>query len=238
MSFLKAEWKNLAIANYEVNPHLLKKWIPSGTVLDLWQGRCYVSLIGFMFENTKVLGLKIPFYINFEEVNLRFYVKCFQNQQWKRGVVFIKEIVPKKALAFIANAVYKEHYQALPMKHSSQELEGSKIVNYSWEINGSWHGITVKSNLQAKGILENSEAEFITEHYWGYTKVNDHKTFEYEVVHPKWKIYDVQDYEIRVDFATVYGNEFKNLNFATPQSVMLAEGSEIKVKNKKALKMS
>ncbi len=101
--------------------------VPSGTVLDFWQGRCYVSLIGFMFENTKVLGLKIPFHINFEEVNLRFYVKYYQDQQWKRGVVFIKEIVPKKALAFVANAVYHENYEAMPMKHSWEELEGKKI---------------------------------------------------------------------------------------------------------------
>ena len=117
MSFLKAEWRKLAFANYVVNPEILTKYIPYGTELDLWNDKCYVSLIGFMFLNTKLLGIKIPFHTNFEEVNLRFYVKRFDNGSWKRGVVFIKEIVPKSALTFVANSVYNENYETLPMRH-------------------------------------------------------------------------------------------------------------------------
>src|SRR5690606_13167454 len=130
MSFLKAEWRKLAIANYVINPAVLAKYIPPGTELDLWNGNCYVSLVGFMFKNTKLLGLKIPFHINFEEVNLRFYVKRFENGTWKRGVVFIKEIVPKPALAFIANSIYKEHYETMPMLHKWEENDTERIVTY------------------------------------------------------------------------------------------------------------
>ena len=103
MSFLNAEWRKLAIANYVIDPRVLEKYVPPGTELDLWQDKCYVSLIGFMFLNTRLLGFKIPFHSNFEEVNLRFYVRRFENNAWKRGVVFIKEIVPKPALTFVAN---------------------------------------------------------------------------------------------------------------------------------------
>ena len=117
MSFLTAQWKNLALINYEIDAEILEKYLPKGTEIDLWNGKCYVSLVGFMFEDVKILGVKIPFHINFEEVNLRFYVKRFENGEWKRGVVFIKEIVPKHALSFVANTVYKEHYETLAMQH-------------------------------------------------------------------------------------------------------------------------
>ena len=109
MNFLTAEWRKLANVNYEVNPEILEKYLPNGVELDFWDGKCLISVVGFMFLNTQLLGISVPFHRNFEEVNLRFYVKKWENQHWKRGVVFIKEIVPKKALSIIANTFYKEH---------------------------------------------------------------------------------------------------------------------------------
>src|SRR5690606_7641315 len=126
MSFLKAEWNNLAIINYEIHPDILKPYIPNGTELDYWNGKCYISLVGFMFENVMLLGMKIPFHTRFEEVNLRFYVKRFENNEWKRGVVFIKEIVPKPALTLVANIFYKEHYETLPMLHNYEIGENKR----------------------------------------------------------------------------------------------------------------
>lgn len=236
MSFLKAQWRKLAIANYEIDPSLLSSYLPYGTEPDLWQGKCYVSLVGFMFLNTRLLGLKIPFHVNFEEVNLRFYVKRFENNTWKRGVVFIKEIVPRPALTFIANGVYHENYVTLPMKHSWMETDSERLVEYNWKINGKWQGFQVKAGKTAYPIAANSEAEFITEHYWGYAKVSNALTNEYEVRHPRWSCYEVLDFAIEVDFEEVYGPGFGLLNWQKPVSVMLAEGSEISVEIKKALR--
>ena len=115
--FLTAEWRKLAIANYSVDPKILKPYLPYKTELDLWNGKCYVSLVGFRFVNTKLKGISIPFHRHFEEVNLRFYVRFKDPTGWKRGVAFIKEIVPKPALTFIANTIYREKYITLPMKH-------------------------------------------------------------------------------------------------------------------------
>ena len=235
MSFLKAEWRKLAIANYEVDSALLTDYLPYGTELDLWNGKCYVSLVGFMFLNTKLLNLRIPFHVNFEEVNLRFYVKRLDNNVWKRGVVFIKEIVPRPALTFIANTIYKENYETLPMKHSWSEIEEERLVEYSWRKNSDWQTFKVKAKKQATQIQTGSETEFITEHFWGYAKVSDNRTNEYEVTHPRWNAYDVLDYTIDVDFGDVYGPEFSFLSRQTPASVMLAEGSEITVENKKRI---
>ena len=235
MSFLKAEWKNLILINYEIDAKLLEKYLPKGTGLDLWNKKCYVSLVGFMFENTRLLGFKIPFHVNFEEVNLRFYVKRFENGEWKRGVVFIKEIVPKPALTFIANTIYKEHYQTLPMKHSVIENKTSVDFVYQWKTNKKWNAISVETEKKAIEIDLNSEAEFITEHYFGYTKIDENTTFEYEVKHSRWQQCKVINYKINVDFESVYGSDFAFLQNLEPTSVILTKGSNITVENKKII---
>lgn len=235
MSFLKAEWRKLAMANYAIDPQILAKYVPAGTELDLWDGKCYISLVGFMFKNTKLLGVKIPFHTDFEEVNLRFYVKRFDNGHWKRGVVFIKEIVPKRALTFVANTVYNENYETMPMHHQWIENKNDRTVAYHWKKSGKEHTFAVSASKEQFEIEPGSETEFITEHYWGYAKINAKKTNEYEVTHPKWKTYQILDYKIAVDFGEVYGTKFNFLNTVQPNSVMLAEGSEITVENKKTL---
>ena len=116
-TFLQAEWRKLAIANYAVDRKILREYLPNKTEIDLWNGICYVSLVGFMFQNTRVLGIPIPYHINFEEVNLRFYVRHKSQGEWRRGVVFIKEIVSKPALTFVANNLYKEKYETMPVNH-------------------------------------------------------------------------------------------------------------------------
>ncbi len=235
-TFLKAEWRKLAVANYSIDPEILREYVPNNTELDLWGGKCYVSLVGFMFLNTRILRIKVPLHINFEEVNLRFYVKHLENGVWKRGVVFIKELVPKSALTFVANTLYKEHYQTVPMNHTWIENEKEIEVNYNWEMSKSNQSFIVKAENKLIEIPEGSEAEFITEHYWGYSKISQNKTFEYEVTHPRWKMYPVKDFQIEVDFKLNYGSDFELLNHLQPVSVLLAEGSKITVKNKKTIK--
>lgn len=227
--FLQAEWRKLAIANYAVKPELLLPFVPAKTALDLWNNTCYVSLVGFMFLNTRVLGIKVPFHTNFEEVNLRFYVRYYDQGEWKRGVVFIKEIVPKHALTFVANTLYGEHYETMPMQHEWKTKGDTLHVEYRWK-KSTWNTFALQANPQPTSLETGSEAEFITEHYWGYTRINATKTSEYQVEHPRWEIYPTTNYNIDVDFGTVYGKEFAFLSKEKPVSVFLAEGSEIKVK--------
>lgn len=233
MNFLKAEWRKLAIINYEINPEILLKYLPKGIELDFYKGKCYVSLVGFMFLNTKLLGFPIPFHRNFEEVNLRFYVKKKEGNEWKRGVVFIKEIVPKPALSFVANSIYKENYKTMPMKNFINEKEGELLIKYSWK-DKTWHSIEITAETGQLPMENNSEFEFITEHYFGFTK-RENKTSEYKVCHPKWNCYLVKNHQLKIDFKKIYGSDFGFLNDQNPISVMLAEGSEIQVKTKKYL---
>jgi len=235
MSFLTAEWRKLAIANYTIDKSILSAYLPVGTELDLWNDTCYVSLIGFLFKNTKLLGFSIPFHANFEEVNLRFYVKRKEGDIWKRGVVFIKEIVPKFALSVVANTIYNENYETMPMTHSWTETEDDRTVEYRWRCKNEWQSFSVNANKGLSEIAAGSETEFITEHYWGYARYSDKKTNEYEVRHPKWAQYKVNSYHIAVDFGLTYGENFRFLNNEQPISVMLAEGSDISVEGKSVI---
>ena len=235
-NFLKAEWRKLVMFNYAVEPALLLHYVPAHTELDLWNNTCYVSLVGFMFHNTKVKGIKIPFHINFEEINLRFYVKYVDPKLGKkRGVVFIKEIVPKPMITWVANTIYREHYITLPMKHKWDIKEDLFLINYSLKKNKDWFNFGVSANNNPQQLLNGSEEEFITEHFWGYVKWDEKQTNEYEVGHPRWVTYPIVSSEIDFDFEKIYGSEFGLLNNAKPVSVFLAEGSEIFVNKGKVI---
>jgi len=229
-TFLTAEWRKLIMAQYEVAPATLAPWLPAGIELDLYQGRCYVSLVGFLFDRVRVLGLPIPFHTRFEEVNLRFYVaRTAPDGTRKRGVVFIREFVPRAAITFIANSLYEEPYATLPMRHSIATTPDALTISYSWRHNKTWHSLAVEASPNSQPIEFGSVEEFITEHYWGYTKRSSGRASEYGVQHPRWVVYPVQKFEIEVDFGALYGPAFASLNGLAPASILLAEGSEVTV---------
>ena len=223
------------MANYEVYPEILINFLPAKTELDLWNNKCYVSLVGFMFQNVRVMGLKIPFHINFPEVNLRFYVKYRESTGWKRGVVFIKEIVPRIAISLIANRFFYEHYITLPMRYSLKLEQDELNVAYSWKKNGRWNKLEVLGARQQVPLPANSQEEFITEHFWGYSLIDKRRTGEYHVEHPRWTLHPVKNYSLDCDFGKLYGEQFADLCNREPNSVFLAEGSEIAVYKKQII---
>ncbi|QDA59321.1 YqjF family protein [Hymenobacter jejuensis] len=230
VTFLTAEWRNLLMANYEVDPQILKKYLPSRVELDDWNGTHYASLIGFLFTNTKVRGIAFPFHRTFEEVNLRFYVRYKDGNTWKRGVVFVKEIVPRIAIVLVANTLYKEKYAAMPMRYRWDSSEAGKLkVEYNWKVKGEWNFLKATADTVSQPIPAGSEAEFITEHYWGYTKMSEAVTSEYEVVHPRWNMQQVVEFEKHCNVKALYGAEFVEPLQQQPKSVFLADGSAVKV---------
>ncbi|MFN4914899.1 MAG: YqjF family protein [Sphingomonadales bacterium] len=232
-TFLTARWENLIMANYAVPPEVLKPYLPAGVEPDLFEGEAFVSLVGFMFKNTRLFGVLIPFMGSFEEVNLRFYVKREEQGEIRRGVVFVNETVPYKPVAWLANKLYKEHYTAIPTRHYISELGEEKHIQYEWIVNGEWNQIQVNASPQALEMQPGSHEEFIFEHYYGYTHISENHSQEYQVQHPRWRIHPVNNYHIQCDFGAFYGPEFEFLNNATPSSVILAQGSEVSVKWKR-----
>jgi uncharacterized protein YqjF (DUF2071 family) len=213
------------MANYKVDPHLFDDLIPHGTELDLYQGDCYLSLVAFKFVDTAVMGVKIPFHTNFEEVNLRFYVERKLTNEIRRGVVFVKEIVPRSAICWVANSMYGEKYECWNMGHE----EGENELGYFWSLDECENAITVEYKDSLGVPADESREAFIIEHYWGYTKRGERRTDEYLVEHPKWELLEVNYAEIEVDFAETYGERFDFLSEAEPDSVLLARGSDISV---------
>ena len=224
--FLTAQWKRLLMLNYEVDPGILFSRVPEGTELDLWNGRCFVSMVGFQFLQTKVLGLGVPFHRDFPEVNLRFYVKRSVGEEVRRGVVFVREIVPKRALAWVANSVYNENYVTLPMQSSEQ---GDRI-SYAWKMRGQWCMLQAFSAGEAALPGEGSQEQFITEHYWGYATQRDGSTLEYRVEHPPWRVAAVVGGSLTGDVSGLYGEELTSCLAGEPASGFLAEGSAITVR--------
>ena len=224
--------------NYEIEPSLLAPFVPAGTKLDFWNGKTFVSVVGFLFLQTRVFGIPIPFHRDFEEVNLRFYVRRKANDGWRRGVVFIKEIVPLMTIAFTARKFYNEPYVALPMSHRIEAESGAvRSAEYAWRFRGARHSLKIAVSGEAQPVREGSEAEFITEHYWGYNAQRDGSTLEYRVEHPRWRVYEGTDSRLSenaetrldCDVAALYGERFRESLDRSPSSAFLAEGSAITV---------
>jgi uncharacterized protein YqjF (DUF2071 family) len=232
-NFLTAEWRKLIMANYAVDPNILLPLLPKGTELDIFEGKAYVSLVGFMFINSRIFGVPIPLMGSFEEVNLRFYVKRWVNGEWRRGVVFVNETVPFKVVAVIANWLYKEHYTAIPTKHEWFINDTKQAIHYYWKKQGIWNELTIEASATSQKMLAGSVEEFIFEHYYGYTKVDAINTIEYNIAHPSWEIYPVEKVIVNCDFGAMYGAAFAHLSHLKPDSIMLAEGSNIAVKWKR-----
>ena len=229
-TFLTAEWRKLIMANYVVAEEMLQTYLPVGTELDLYDGRCYVSLVGFLFQHTRLKSVPIPFHRTFEEVNLRFYVRHIKSTgEQRRGVVFISELVPRFALSLVANAIYGEPYRSVRVRHRWEEHGEERSVRYQWRYKSRWNEMQVRAAVDPQPIEASSAEEFFTEHYWGYTK-RGVWTSEYEVLHPRWKIYPVLQHSIDVDFGALYGDNFASLTTSQPESVLLAEGSKIEVR--------
>ncbi|MFL6215729.1 MAG: YqjF family protein [Blastocatellia bacterium] len=231
--FLTGQWKHLAMLNYEIDPAILRGRVPRGTELDHWHSKTMVSVVGFMFLETCVLGIKIPFHVRFEEVNLRFYVRRKAEDGWRRGVVFIKEIVPRRAIAAAARLFYNESYIARPMRHRVELDESTAargVVEYGWRNAGRWNRLRAVTMGAARQLIDGSEAEFITEHYWGYATQRDGGTVEYQVEHPRWSVWDVSEHDFDCDIGAIYGAEFVESLSVPPSSAFVALGSEITVR--------
>jgi uncharacterized protein len=228
-NFLKANWQQLIMANYAIPPAVLEPYLPAGVELDWWDGSAWASLVGFMFKDTRIFKIPIPLLGNFEEINLRFYVKRKDVDGYKRGVVFINESVPYRMVAWMANWLYKEHYSVLKTRHRWQETGNAKQISYEWLVNKAWNKLEVMADRQAVPMAKGSFQEFIFEHYFGYTKVSATVTEEYQVKHPSWLVNEVKSYSIECDFNAMYGVDFAFLNSQAPSSVFLAAGSAVAI---------
>lgn len=228
-NFLVAAWQHLLVATFETEKKLLEKYLPYGTELHEWNGKYLLSLVAFMFNNTSLLGIPMPFYRQFEEVNLRFYVRQKTKEGWKNGVVFIKEVVPATLIGWVAHFLYRENFVALPMKHSIRQAAGRLTVEYSWQIKQQTNYLKIitaeKPQLPGTGTIDS----FITERYFAYTRKSNNRTLNFGIRHSPWKIYPLIDFSMKINVDALYGKEFCHTFEQQPVSVFLVDGSRTAV---------
>lgn len=230
--FLSAKWKNLFMVNYAVDPQLLAPFIPEHCELDIFEGQALVSLVAFQFLDTRVKGFRIPGHVNFPEINLRLYVKrrvSANSDELRRGVVFIREIVPRAAITLVANTLFNEHYITRKMAQRVTVRDDELRAEYSYQEKGRTQRLSCHAGIHPQAIQPGSMEDFITEHYYGYNGGRGRGTREYRVEHPSWRTFAVQAYAVDIDFAATYGGEWAFLQEQKPHSVLLAEGSWVKV---------
>jgi uncharacterized protein YqjF (DUF2071 family) len=227
--FLRAEWRDLVMLNYEVSPSLVEPFVPAGTELDEWHGKVFISIVGFRFLNTRVCGISFPFHRNFDEINLRLYVRRTEAGQTKRGVVFVREVVPRLAIANIARALYNERYIALPTVHRLEKTGEERSVEYGWKSKNGWNRLILRATGTPTLPAQDSEQQFITEHYWGYSRQRDGGTVEYQVTHEPWRVWNALEAAFEGDAADLYGETLAQVLRTPPSSAFLAEGSEVTV---------
>jgi uncharacterized protein YqjF (DUF2071 family) len=221
--------------NYAIDPQIVAPFVPAGTELDFHNGETYVSLVGFLFKRTRLCGLHIPYHANFEEVNLRLYVRREVNGELRRGVAFIRELVPLRAVTLVANLLYGENYRTVRMGHSiARDASASPDVpprelEYRWHFAGRAHRLAVRTSGPAHALEQGSHEEFIAEHYWGYTALPRGRTAEYQVAHPPWMVCHAASTTVDIDVAALYGERFAPFLSGEPTSAFWANGSPVRV---------
>ena len=228
--FLSAEWRDLVMLNYKVPPSLLQRYVPPGTELDFFEGRAFVSLVGFRFLRTKLFGIaSLPFHANFDEINLRFYVRREVGGSVRRGVVFIREIVPRAAVAMVARLVYGENYSSFPMRHAINTSAPNAMVRYEWRLGGKWCGLEAQFSGASALAPEGSLEQFITEHYWGYSTRRGGGALEYHVSHVPWRVWASETAGFHGNADALYGPELGAIIRRPPDSAFVADGSPVLV---------
>jgi uncharacterized protein YqjF (DUF2071 family) len=235
--FLTAEWRYLLMLNFEIAPEVLLAHVPRGTELDFWNGRTFASVVGFRFLKTKLLGVPVPFHRNFDEINLRFYVRRREGDEWRRGVVFIREVVPRWMVSCVARTVYNENYVTRRMRHTVEPPTDAAPgrVTYEWKDARRWNRLSATIAGEATPAGPESEEAFIAEHYWGYTRQRDGGTAVYLVEHPPWRVWRAVATEFDCDVSGFYGPEFGTALGKKPSSAFVADGSPIVVRKGRRL---
>lgn len=229
--FLTASWQSLVMLNWHIDPAVLRPLVPPGTELDPFDGEHYVSVVGFRFIDTRVRGWAVPFHRHFDEVNLRFYVRRKAAGGWRRAVAFIKEVVPRRAIASIARWLYNENYVCCPMTSTLAlpTAEHPGHATYRWKVNGDWYEVGATYHGRPGALVAGSEEEYITEHYWGYVTQSGGTLMEYQVEHPPWRVWRATGHTFRCDVAGFYGPPFAEALAGHPSSALVADGSPIVV---------
>ena len=236
--FLTADWRHLLMVNFEIAADRIEPFVPRGVELDYLNGKTFCQPGRLPFLRTSVLGIPVPFHRNFSEINLRLYVRRKAEGGWRQGVVFVKEIVPRRLVSLVARVVYNENYVTRKMRGTLIQPGPESIgkVGYAWKTNGRWNRLAATIAGEPSAAKPGSVEAFISEHYWGYTRQRDGGTVEYEVEHAPWRVWPTHDLEYDCDIKAEYGVDFADVLTGKPSSAFVADGSAVVVRRGRSIK--
>lgn len=226
--FLTAVWSDLILASFAVPDHVLQPYLRPGLTLDRWDGSAWCSLVAFDFRKTTVLSVPMPPGLgvrDFPEFNLRFYAR----EGDRRGVVFVRELVPSWFLAGAARLTYNEPYRTTCMTSRVTQIGDLRRVRHDFVWEGQRQTIAVSAHGPAQAPSEDTFDHWVKEQAWGFGRHRSGKAIRYHVQHPTWAAYPVEEYAIRVDTGRMYGPPWRFLEERAPDSVVLAEGSAVSI---------
>ncbi len=223
--FLTARWEHLIVASYAVPEPLLRPLLPPGMDLDFQDGKCFASLVGFQFLDTRVLGVSWPAHRDFAEWNLRFYVR----RGPVRGVVFVREFVPKPIVAVVARLIYNEPYRVARITGAIKSEPPTVTVSYTLRRGSRSHSLWVAADPESRPIQPGSREDFFLNQSWGFGTSRRGRRLQYEVVHPPWEIFPIRESVIDVSWGEMYGPEWSVMEGVQPVCVALAKGSPVSV---------
>jgi uncharacterized protein YqjF (DUF2071 family) len=230
--FLTARWRHLAMLSYPIDPAALESFLPPQLELDYWQGKTYLSVVGFQFLDARLFGIPIPFHQAFPEVNLRFYVVRRDERGERRGVIFIREVAPRRCVGIVARRIYHESYLTLPVRHSieiADAIGDSSAFDYSWRFQRRWNHLRIETVEAPQPAAAGSLDEFIVDHYWAYTRERNSGCREYRVDHRPWQIRRATKIELNCEGCALYGAALGSALEGSPDSAFVADGSAIAV---------
>jgi len=226
-----SEWRDLILLSYAVEPAVLAPYVPAGTVLDLYRGKAWLSLMALFSQKTRILGLPLLWQNDFSQIHLRFYVRRHAHGEQRHGSAYLNELVPNPALALMGRVLYDEHFVTVPVHHKVS-LEGDQLrVRYFWKAERGWERVGVTAKVgPPKAIEEGSLEEFLAHRLWGYTTQRSGTTYEVKLSHPRWQIHPVEKSDLRLRSMDYFGEPFHYILEREPDSAFLARGSHVKIR--------
>jgi uncharacterized protein len=201
---MKQTWYDLLFAHWEIDPELIKPFIPKNLMLDTYKGKAWIAVVPFRMSGIRLRNMpQIPFTSKFPEINVRTYV----TYQGKPGVYFLSLDASNYLAVKVANSFFYLPYFLSEMVVSS---EGDSIY-YQSNRSRSKEEFRFKGKYQPISDVFHAECGsleyWLTERYCLYTEKHN-RLYRGEIHHKPWDLQEAK--------AEIYENTMINLNGFSP----------------------
>jgi uncharacterized protein YqjF (DUF2071 family) len=223
--FLTAEWSHILLFTFSVPRQLVESTLPPGVSCQLRGEAALLSLVSLDFQNTRVWGIPWPGLRNFTGINLRTYAV----EGERAGVVFVREFVSSKLIALAAKRLYGEPFESVPIRSCVTEEAERIRIERRFQRGGKDHVLYAVAAKASVSLPSDDEAHFFKERYWGFGRSHWGESTSYQLEHPIWRVHPIESWHLDIDWRKAYGETWSFLQNAQPLSVVVADGSPVRM---------